>query len=185
MIVTRHDSAESFLKAASPLLMHAEAENNVIIGVAQGIARNPSGARDPYLATVSNDTGVLACGVYIAPSKMVITRANREPIVALAKDAYENVPTIEGVSGPDRSANDFALAWSKLSGMEPTLGMRLRIHETRAVERGQHSPDQRQFSRRPGNRSHLADGVDRGVCAGGGDSRKGRCLGRCRRRHSS
>jgi predicted GNAT family acetyltransferase len=145
MIVTRHDSAESFLTAASPLLMRAEAENNVIIGVAQGIARNPSAAKDPYLATVSNDTGVIACGVYLAPSKMVITRANREPMVALAKHAYETVPTIEGVSGPDRSANDFALAWSKLSGISPTLGMRLRIHETRAVNEANIRPTSGKF----------------------------------------
>ena len=41
MIVTRHSSAEDFLAAAQPLLMRAEAENNLILGVAQGIARNP------------------------------------------------------------------------------------------------------------------------------------------------
>jgi predicted GNAT family acetyltransferase len=133
MIVTRHDSAESFLNVAAPLLMVSEAENNVMIGVAQGLARHPDAAKGPYLATVSDETGVLACAVYLAPSKLVLTRANREPIVALAKDAYQAVPTIEGVTGPDRSATDFALAWSKLSGVAPALAMRLRIHETRRV----------------------------------------------------
>lgn len=133
MIVTRYQTASEFLAAAQPLLMLAEAENNLILGVAQGIVRNPSAAKDPYLATVSSATGVLACGVHIAPYKLVITRANREPIVALAKDVYEAVPQVDGVTGPARSASDFALAWSKLSGVEPTLGMRLRIHETRKV----------------------------------------------------
>jgi predicted GNAT family acetyltransferase len=37
------------------------------------------------------------------------------------------------VNGPSRSAEDFALAWSRLAGREPRLGMRLRIHETRRV----------------------------------------------------
>jgi predicted GNAT family acetyltransferase len=133
MIVTRHDSAESFLNVATPLLMLAEAENNLIIGVAQGIARNPERAKNPYLATVAHEGRVLACGVYLAPSKLVVTRANREPIVALAQDAFEAVPTIEGVTGPDRSATDFAFAWGTLSGIEPRAGMRLRIHETRGV----------------------------------------------------
>ena len=133
MFVTRYDSADSFLKVAGPLLMLAEAENNLIIGVAQGIARNPAAAKNPYLATVSNAAGVLACAVHIAPFKVVITRADREPIAALADDVFRVVPDVEGVTGPDQSATDFAVAWSRLSGVEPTLGMRLRIHEARTV----------------------------------------------------
>jgi predicted GNAT family acetyltransferase len=133
MQVTRYETAEAFLAAAQPLLMMAEAENNLLLGVAQGIARNPSAAKDPYLATVAGNAGVLACAVYIAPFKLVITRANREPIVALARDAFAAIPQLDGVSGPSRSADDFAMAWSKLSGVEPALGMRMRIHETRKV----------------------------------------------------
>lgn len=133
MNVTRYQTAEAFLEAAQPLLMMAEAENNLILGIAQGIARNPSAASNPYLATVGNETGVLACAVHIAPFKLVITRANREPIVALARDIHDVMPQLEGVTGPSRSAEDFSLAWSKLSGVQPVLGMRLRIHETRKV----------------------------------------------------
>lgn len=133
MHVTRYDTAEAFLQVAQPLLMMAEAENNLLLGVAQGIARNPSAAKDPYLATVAGETGVLACAVYIAPFKLVITRASREPIAALARDVFDALPQIDGVTGPSRSADDFALAWSKLSGVEPRLGMRMRIHETRKV----------------------------------------------------
>ena len=133
MIVTRHSSAEAFLAAAQPLLMRAEAENNLILGVAQGIARNPTAAPGAYLATVADSREVLACGVHIAPYKLLLTRANREPVAALAKDVFEAIPKVEGVTGPARSASDFAMAWSKLSGAEPVLGMRLRIHETRKV----------------------------------------------------
>lgn len=133
MNVTRYDSAEAFLHVAQPLLMMAEAENNLLLGVAQGIARNPSAANNPYLATVSSDAGLLACAVHIAPFNLVITRANREPIVALARHAFESIPGLAGVTGPSRSADDFALAWSKLSNAKPVLGMRLRIHETRKV----------------------------------------------------
>jgi predicted GNAT family acetyltransferase len=133
MNVTRYETAEAFLEVAQPLLMMAEAENNLLLGVAHGIARNPAAAKDPYLATVGNDTGVLACAVHIAPFKLVITRANRAPIAALARDVFEAVPHLNGVTGPSRSVDDFSLAWSKLSGIEPVLGMRLRIHETRRV----------------------------------------------------
>ena len=133
MNVTRYETADAFLEVAQPLLMKAEAENNLILGVAQGIARNPSAAQNVYLATVGGPSGVLACAVYVAPFKLVITRANREPIAALAHDIFEGIPELDGVTGPSRSAEDFALAWSSLSGVEPALGMRLRIHETRKV----------------------------------------------------
>jgi hypothetical protein len=145
MHVTRYETAEAFLQVAQPLLMMAEAENNLLLGVAQGIARNPSAAKDPYLATVAGDAGILACAVYIAPFKLVITRANREPIVALARDVFNKVPQLDGVSGPSRSVEDFALAWSKLSRVEPTLGMRMRIHETRKVVDSDLPPPPGQF----------------------------------------
>src|SRR5687768_3733607 len=133
MNVTRYDSADRFLEVARPLLMTAEAENNLLIAVAQGIARNPAAAKNPYLATVANSAGVLACAVHIAPFKLVITRADRDPIAALARDVFETIRDVEGVTGPSPSATDFALAWNALSGVEPVLGMRLRIHETRTV----------------------------------------------------
>ena len=133
MNVTRYETAEAFLQVAQPLLMMAEAENNLLLGVAQGIARNPSAAKNAYLATVGNSASVLACGVHVEPFKLIITRANREPIAALARDVFQAVPQLDGVTGPARSADDFALSWSKLSRVEPTLSMRLRIHETRKV----------------------------------------------------
>lgn len=133
MHVTRYGTADAFLDAAQPLLMTAEAENNLILGIAQGMARNPSAAKNMYLATVAGPSGILACAVHISPFKLVITRANREPIAALARDVFEVIPVLDGVTGPSRSAEDFALAWSRLSGVEPRLDMRLRIHETRKV----------------------------------------------------
>jgi uncharacterized protein len=133
MQVTRHPSAESFLSAARPLLMMAEAENNVILGVAEGLARNPAAASNAYLATVGDGPVVLACAVYLSPFKLLLTRANRDPISELARDVFAVVPELEGVTGPARSAGDFAAVWSKLRGVEPRVGMRMRIHETRSV----------------------------------------------------
>jgi len=104
MNVTRHATAAAFLQVAEPLLLKAEAENNLLLGIAQGIARNPSAAPNAYLATVGSDANVLACAVHIAPFKVVITRANREPIAALARDAFAAVRELGGVTGTDVSA---------------------------------------------------------------------------------
>ena len=133
MIVTRHRLADEFLVLAKPLLMRAEAENNLILGIAQGIARSPSAASNPYLATVSDGRRLLACAVHIAPHKIVITRSDRDATDALAQDAFDAIPQVEAVTGPAQSAMDFALAWSRLSGIEPVAGMRFRIHETRTA----------------------------------------------------
>jgi predicted GNAT family acetyltransferase len=133
MQVTRHPTADSFLNAARPLLMAAEAENNLILGVSEGLARNPEAAGDAYLATVSDGHDVLACAAYVSPFKLMLTRANREPIAALAQDAYTAVPEVDGITGPHRSAGDFAAVWSTLSGVQPRIGMRMRIHEARMV----------------------------------------------------
>ena len=133
MEVTRYPEAGAFLTVARPLLMSAEAENNLILGVAEGLARNPKAVENPYLATVGNGTQVLACAVRIAPFKLLLTRANRKPIAALAADAFAAVPDLTGITGPDRSAGDFATAWSKLSGLPARASMRMRIHEARKV----------------------------------------------------
>ena len=131
--VTRYPTADAFLTAAHRLLMTAEAENHLILGVTEGLARNPAAAVNPYLAVVGNGTEALACAVYLAPFKLVLTRANREPIAALAADAFAAVPDVTGITGPDRSAGDFAAAWSALSGVPARISMRMRIHETRKV----------------------------------------------------
>ena len=136
MVVTRYQTAEAFLAAALPVLMLAEAENNLILGIAQGIARSPGAVKDPYLAAVSEGSRILACAVHIAPFKLVITRADREAIAALARDAYTAIAHLSGVTGPSRSSYEFALAWRQVSGVESTPGMRLRIHETRKVTDG-------------------------------------------------
>jgi predicted GNAT family acetyltransferase len=133
ILVTRHPSAASFLDAARSLLLTAEAENNLILGVSEGLARNPSAASDPYLATASEGDRVLACATYLSPFKVLLTRASRDPIAALAQDAFAAIPGAEGITGPDQSAADFASAWSALSGVQPRIGMRMRIHETRRV----------------------------------------------------
>jgi predicted GNAT family acetyltransferase len=120
--------------------MLAEAENNLILAVAQGLARKPDTTSDPYLAAISDGGRVIGCAVHIAPFKLVLTRGNREPVARLAHDAFGAIPDLTGVSGPSRSAEDFARAWSSLSGREPKLSMRLRIHETRRVDNGGDPP---------------------------------------------
>lgn len=131
--VTRYSKADAFLAAAAPLLLTAEAENNLLLGIAQGLARNPAAATNAYLVTVADVTRVHACAVHVPPFKLVVTGSSRESIAALARDAFNAGLKLEGVTGSSGSADDFAIAWSRVSGIVPRLAMRLRIHEARNV----------------------------------------------------
>jgi hypothetical protein len=46
MNVRRFESALEFLAATQPMLTASEAENNLILGIAQGLAQHPAGAPD-------------------------------------------------------------------------------------------------------------------------------------------
>ena len=131
--VTRYSNADAFLAAAAPLLLTAEAENNLLLGIAQGLARNPASATNAYLVTVADVTDVHACAVHVPPFKLVVTRGSPEPIAAIARDAFDAGLKLKGVTGPSGSADDFAIAWKRVSGIVPRLSMRLRIHEARNV----------------------------------------------------
>ena len=131
--VTRYGTADAFLSDAAPLLLTAEAENNLMLGIAHGLARQPAAATHAYLATVATGMGIHACAVHVPPFKLVVTRGSLEAITELARDGFDAGLQAGGVTGPSESAGDFAVAWSRLSGIEPRLAMRLRIHEARHV----------------------------------------------------
>ena len=133
MIVRRFQSAHEFLTDALPMLTVSEAENNLILGIAQGLAQNPAGSADAYLAAVSSGAGILACAAYLAPFKLVVTGATNDCVSALAKHAHQAVPLVPGVTGPAPSARDFAMAWCDLQNRPVTFERRLQIHELREV----------------------------------------------------
>lgn len=60
MHVTRCRDPQSFLKRAESFLLRAEAENNLMFGIA---ALRHTAGDDVYLATVDEEDAVLACGL--------------------------------------------------------------------------------------------------------------------------
>jgi len=133
MIVRRFQSAHEFLDAAQPMLTASEAENNLILGIAHGLAQNPGGSANAYLATVSHDASILACAAQLASFNLVVAGASHECMSALAEDAHQIVPFVPGVTGPGQSARDFAMAWGRLQNQPVTLERRLQIYELREV----------------------------------------------------
>jgi predicted GNAT family acetyltransferase len=133
MIVRRFQSAHEFLDAAQSMLTASEAENNLLLGIAHGLAQNPAGSANAYLATVSHGASILGCAAQLASFKLVVAGAPDDCMSALAEDAHQIVPLVPGVTGPGQSARDFATAWGRLRNRPVILERRLQIYELRQV----------------------------------------------------
>ena len=149
--------------------MIAEAENNLDSRRRAGHrAEIPRRRTSPYLATVgSTGPASLACAVHIAPFKLVITRANREPIVGACPGRVRGGARSRRRHRPIEIRRT-TLRWrgARLSGVAPMLGMRLRIHETRKIVESDlrlRRPDVRPAT---ADDQQTADGLDRRLRGG-------------------
>ena len=132
--VVRHLSVASFLDASKARLMRDEAENNLLTGIAYGLMESLSSLQaPPYLATVTEHGVLQACGIRLAPFKFVVTRGSAPAMEALARDLFAVDCGVDGVTGPEPSSDDFAVAWAAMSGVPPRLGTRLSVHQARHV----------------------------------------------------
>jgi predicted GNAT family acetyltransferase len=136
MRVVRHADGRSFLDTARSWLVQAEAENNLILGIASSITHpTPTEADPPYLATVHDGGGIIGCALRTPPHKLVITRMGDGAIEALVDDAAGLYEALPGVLGPEPIVAAFAEAWSTRTGQRATRGRRQRIYEIDRVIR--------------------------------------------------
>lgn len=130
MQVTRFRDPKSFLQQAEPFLLTAEAENNLILGVAGMTRIFGEGA---YLAVVKDGTAVVACALRTPPYKAVISRAEPPAIERLLADMAEKYPDLAQVHGPEPTVTSFADLWTTRTGVPSTRGTRHRLFEIRTA----------------------------------------------------
>jgi hypothetical protein len=116
--------------------MRAEVENNLVLGIAAGLANDPTLAKEsPYFATVQGDSGVVVCAIRTPPYPLAITRSHeQDALKLLAEDAFSLYPELNEVVGPEPTVGLFANLWAGMSGSEPRRDMQQRIHEIRSVQ---------------------------------------------------
>ena len=133
MRVVRHPDGHSFLQAARPWLLRAEAENNLILGNTPATSASSQGAAGPYLACVYAGSDLVACAMRTPPParrhKLVVTRLPPEAVVPLVDDAVTFDAALSGVFGPEPSVRAFADARSKRTGQRAAMGGRQRIYQ--------------------------------------------------------
>ena len=127
--ILRHPDPRSFLDRADPWLLLREAENNLVLGLADSLSESTSGYGSPlYFATVERGGGVVGCAFRTPPYKLGLTRMPLEAAPLLARDVAEVYETLPAVLGPVHEARAVADSWAEMKGVRAVPGMRQRIH---------------------------------------------------------
>ena len=127
--ILRHPGPRSFLDRADPWLLLREAENNLVLGLADSLSKSTSGYGSPlYFATVERGGGVVGCAFRTPPYKLGLTRMPLEAAPLLAHDVAEVYETLPAVLGPEAEARAVADSWAGMKGVRTVPGMRQRIH---------------------------------------------------------
>lgn len=129
MKVERYRTAALFLQAVEPYLLEAEAENNLILGIARayaGGAAHPGSAA--YFAAV-RDSDIRICAFSTLPTKLGITQGTGARSVALlAQDVHEACPAVQDIVGPEPTARAFVEHFVSLRRTRVVHHMAQRIH---------------------------------------------------------
>jgi predicted GNAT family acetyltransferase len=121
------------LESAGTLLLQAEAENNLILGIGAGIGTQDEGS-DNYLAVVLENDRPMACAMRTPPHRVVVSRTPRRYLDALACDLSERYEALPGVTGRVETAEDFADAWIAHRPAVVTTAMSMRIYQLDQVQ---------------------------------------------------
>jgi len=141
MEIVDHKTAGDFLGRAGPWLEEAEAENNLILGIASSLVDCPEryGA-GPCLITVEHGRRVVGAALMTPPRKLMITRSSVPALGALVEYLHETAAAVPGVLGPSPETEDFARRWAELTEKSSRLEMGQRIYQCDGVIHPTYSP---------------------------------------------
>ena len=133
--VERHETASTFLDAATDFLVEREAEHNLIFGICATLTADPGYSSEPYLATISRAGGVVGAAVMTPPWNLVLSCTDEpDALTALAADLDARGITIPGITGPVETAGRFAEGWCPSHGLESGPRIAERIYRLERVE---------------------------------------------------
>lgn len=132
--IRRYSNARAFLNRAEDWLLSNEAQNNLILAIADQLLREDHSFEDPiYLATIEADARVSGCAWRTPPLKLGITQLPIESIPVLVADVANVFTQLPAVIGPETEALEFADLWSRQTGVEYSPGMRQGIYSLERV----------------------------------------------------
>jgi hypothetical protein len=127
--IRRYSNARNFLNRAGNWLLANEAQNNLILTIANQLLREVHSYEEPvYLATIEIDSQVSGCAWRTAPLKLGITQLPIESIPMLVDDVANVFNQLPAVLGPETEALEFADLWARQTGVKYSPGMRQGIY---------------------------------------------------------
>ncbi|MXW16678.1 MAG: GNAT family N-acetyltransferase [Gemmatimonadetes bacterium] len=134
MRVIRHDGPRAFLDRAERWLLGREAENNLVLGLADALSRSTQGYDSPlYFATVEDEGEVQGCVFRTPPYKLGLTRMPLHAASSVAAAVAEVYDALPAVLGPVDVARTVGDAWAAARGVRAVDGLRQRIHALEEV----------------------------------------------------
>jgi predicted GNAT family acetyltransferase len=138
MIVTRSSDPRAFYTAVEAHVLAHEAENGLLIGIAQAIMRAPDLYPDPYLAAVTDKGAVVLACLMTPPQNIILSYAPDLAVYAAAiplliADVHTLYPALPGVTAPSRAAAAFAAGWSAQTGQPARVAVYERLYRLERV----------------------------------------------------
>ncbi len=138
MKIITFDDPKRFLERVQPFLEADEALNSLILGVNMRLVKHPDWTEvPPYQAAVEGEDGALHLVASITPPNNLLVAGApdvpEEALDVLALNLLEGGWDFPGVNGEKVLAGRAAAAWSRLTGQNYRVKMRLRAYELRQV----------------------------------------------------
>ena len=137
--IKSHDDANELISLSGAYLELNEGENNLPIGLAYRLAKNPRyyGPESPLLLSILEQSRTVGVVIMTPPQRLILSRISTSVEVAIAhltrylRGINASIP---GVTGPAAEAQAFAECWTEgLKGISPKVAMRMRVFEAKTV----------------------------------------------------
>jgi uncharacterized protein len=131
MDLTVFESADGFLEKARPWLEAREAENNLLLGIALLLRKDPNRYRSkPFLGVITESGSLVNVAVMTPPHNLILAGPPQAASLnTLANGLIDQGWSIPGVTGPKETSRLFAKLWSRLTGAGVQAGIRMRLYE--------------------------------------------------------
>jgi predicted GNAT family acetyltransferase len=129
-----HETVDSFLEAASPLLALDEARHNLAFGICHTLAVSPATYPVFHLWTVEHGNEVTAAALMTPPFNLLVSRPSNEGALEfLAQQLQLRGLDLPGVTGALPEVDEFADTWERLAGVRRRLRVAQGIYAIRDV----------------------------------------------------
>ena len=137
--IQSHNDANELISLSGAYLELNESENNLPIGLAYRLAKNPRyyGPESPLLLSILEQSRVIGVAIMTPPRRLILSRFESSVEVAMVHLTryLRGIDTpIPGVTGPATEAQALSECWTEeITGVSSKVVMQMRVFEARTV----------------------------------------------------